>query len=169
MALGLDGLGSSACADLMKNGFYHIDTIIEKAAAGRVEDFSQIEGFGEITAKLMIQHFTDPQNLTLISQLREIGLNFSEEPPTMLPATTTLPFKNQVWVITGSFEFFNPRSKAAEEIEKRGGKTTGAVSSKTTHLLCGEASGSKLDKARELNIPVILEAEFLKMLEENKV
>lgn len=164
-ALGFDGLGTSASSDLMKNGFHSMEHIIQKATTGCVEDFSHIEGFGEITAKLLIQHFTDPQNLALINQLKEIGLNFCEEPPASSTLSANLPFKNQVWVITGSFENFNPRSKAAEEIEKRGGKITGAVSTKTTHLLCGEASGSKLDKANALNIPIISESEFLKMLE----
>jgi DNA ligase (NAD+) len=164
-ALGFDGIGTSAAADLVKNGYYSIGKIIETAAQKDVEVFAGIEGFGEITAQLLIKHFTDPQNLELIKQLKEIGLNFEEEPPKEQEADkSTLTFKDQVWVITGSFEHFNPRSKAAEEIEKRGGKTTGSVSSKTTHLLAGDSAGSKLDKAKKLNVPIIHETEFLEML-----
>ena len=162
-ALGFDGLGTSAAADLIKNGFNSIDKIIETASRGNVEDFADIEGFGEITASLLIKHFTDSRNLELIDKLKKLGLNFREELPKE-KAAAELPFKDQVWVITGSFENFQPRSKAAEEIEKRGGKVAGSVSSKTTHLLAGDAAGSKLKKAQDLGVMVIHEPEFLEML-----
>ena len=51
-----------------------------------------------------------------------------------------------------------------EEVKKRGGQVTSNVTSKTTHLLAGPAAGSKLDKARELGVRIVDEAEFLKML-----
>jgi DNA ligase (NAD+) len=164
-AIGFEGLGSSAVSDLVENGFNSIEKIIETASRKNVEDFSQIEGFGEIMAGLIIQHFTDPQNLALIDALKKIGLNFREEikkPVDM--EEQVLTFKDQVWVITGSFEHFSPRSKAAEEIEKRGGKVTDSVSSKTTHLLAGNSPGSKLDKAKKLNVSIIDETAFLEML-----
>ncbi|NIM11205.1 MAG: DNA ligase (NAD(+)) LigA [Candidatus Aminicenantes bacterium] len=162
-SLGFDGLGTSAVSDLIKNGFYSMDRIIEAASRRDVEIFSNIEGFGEIMGQLVIRHFTDPENLALIEELRKIGLSFEErvEKPQEAEALT---FKDQVWVITGSFEHFNPRSKAAEEIEKRGGKVVGSVSTRTTHVLVGASPGSKLDKAKKLDIPIIDETEFLKML-----
>jgi len=166
-ALGFDGLGSSAVSDLLKNGFNSIDRIIETSARGNTEDFSSIDGFGEITARLMIQHFTDPRNLALIDALKKIGLNFQEEVQVCSPGeqeTGSMPFKDQVWVITGSFERFSPRSKAAEEIERLGGKVVDSVSSKTTHLLAGASPGSKLEKASKLGIPIIGEAEFIQLL-----
>ena len=165
-ALGFDGLGNSAVSDLVKNGYHTIDLIIEAASRGNVEEFSRIEGFGEVTARLLIKHFTDPRNLEIIEDLKKIGLNFEEkiEKPGENESILQV-FKGQTWVITGSFEKFNPRSRAAEEIEKRGGKVVGSVSSKTTHLLVGESPGSKLDKAKELNIPVIDEVAFIGMLE----
>jgi DNA ligase (NAD+) len=163
-SLGFDGLGTSAVSELIKNGFYSIDRIIEAASRKDVEIFSNIEGFGEIMGRLVIRHFTDPENLALIEELRRIGLSFEErvEKP---EGEEVLTFKDQVWVITGSFEHFNPRSKAAEEIEKRGGKVVGSVSTKTTCVLVGASPGSKLDKARKLDIPIIDETRFLKMLE----
>jgi DNA ligase (NAD+) len=165
-ALGFDGLGTSAVSDLLKNGYNSIDKIIEAASRGNVEDFSSIEGFGEITAGLLIRHFTDSRNLGLIDELKKAGLNFTEEEEIKVGVMSeeNMIFKDQTWVITGSFEHFSPRSKAAEEIEKRGGKVAGSVSSKTTHLLAGDSPGSKLDKAKELNIPVIDETQFLGML-----
>jgi DNA ligase (NAD+) len=164
-AIGFDGLGTSAVSDLVKNGFNSIEKIIETASRKNAADFSRIEGFGEIMARLIIQHFTDPQNLALIDALKEIGLNFREEikePVEM--EVKTLTFKDQVWVITGSFEHYSPRSKAAEEIEKRGGKVTGSVSSQTTHLLAGNSPGSKLEKAIKLEVSIINETGFLEML-----
>jgi DNA ligase (NAD+) len=164
-AIGFEGLGSSAVSDLVENGFNSIEKIIETAARGNVEDFSRIEGFGEIMARLIIQHFTDPQNLALVEALKKIGLHFQEEikePVEM--EEQALTFKDQVWVITGSFEHFSPRSKAAEEIKKRGGKVTDSVSSKTTHLLAGNSPGSKLEKAKKLNVLIIDETAFLEML-----
>ena len=164
-SVGFEGLGSSAVSDLVKNGFNSLEKIIETASRKNVEDFSQIEGFGEIMAGLIIQHFTDPQNLALIDALKKIGLNSREEIKEPIEMEEqVLTFKDQVWVITGSFEHFSPRSKAAEEIEKRGGKVTDSVSSKTTHLLAGNSPGSELDKAKKLNVSIIDETAFLEML-----
>lgn len=165
-ALGFEGIAAAAVADLFKNGYHSIDQIIEAASKKDIDVFSGIEGFGDITAQLLIDHFTNEKNLKLIGQLRACGLNFSEAPPAEInTGETDLRFKDQIWVITGSFENFNPRSKAAEEIEMRGGKVSGSVSSKTTHLLAGESAGSKLDKAKKLGVTIIDEASFIKMLE----
>jgi DNA ligase (NAD+) len=71
----------------------------------------------------------------------------------------------QTWCVTGSFEHFTPRELAMEEVKKRGGRVTSSVTSKTTHLLAGPGAGSKLDKARELGVRIVEEAEFLEMLE----
>jgi DNA ligase (NAD+) len=164
-ALGFDGLGSAAAAELIRNGYDSMDKILAAAARGEVEAFSRIEGFGEIMGHLLIRHFTDPQNLALIEALKKAGLNFTQAPPAEEGAAQPLTFKDQVWVITGSFEYFTPRSRAAEEIEKRGGKVTGSVSANTTHLLAGTSPGSKLDKAKSLNLPIISESEFLRLLD----
>lgn len=164
MALGFDGLGASAARDLVANGFNDIDKIMETASRGNVEDFSSIEGFGEVMGRLFIEQFTDPQNRELIGGLKAAGLNFHQEIEAQVEEAD-LTFKDQVWVITGSFEHFQPRNRAAAEIQTRGGKVSGSVSSKTTHLLAGESAGSKLAKARKLDIPIIDEEEFLKMLD----
>jgi DNA ligase (NAD+) len=165
VALGFDGLGRSAVSDLIKNGFESVDKIISIAGRKTIEDFSTIEGFGEITANLVIQHFTDPAYLALIKELKKIGLNFQKE--TLEDESQFLPFGGQLWVITGSFNNFTPRSKAAEEIERRGGKVTNTVSSKTTHLLAGSSPGSKLKKAKNLGISIIDESTFLAMLKDD--
>ena len=73
-------------------------------------------------------------------------------------------FIDQVWVATGSFENFNPRSKALAEIEKRGGRTASSVTSKTTHLLAGKGGGSKRKEAEKLGVAIVSEEEFLSLL-----
>jgi DNA ligase (NAD+) len=94
--------------------------------------------------------------------LRKSGLRFSEETPEQkfLPQI----FAGQTWCVTGSFESFKPRESAMEEVKRRGGRVSSGVTSKTTHLLAGPGAGSKLDKARELGVQIVDEADFLKLL-----
>ena len=164
-ALGFEGIATNAVSMLLKNGFDSVEKIIAAAAKQDVEIFSSIDGFGDITAELVIEHFTDPENLRLIEELKELGLNFTAEDD-QAEESATQSMVDTLWVITGSFDDFNPRSKAAEEIERRGGKVTSAVSSKTTHLLAGQKAGSKLAKAQKLGIEIVDEAAFKNMLEE---
>ncbi len=162
VSLGFEGLGEKVVKDLIKNGFNSIDKIIDVAKKGDIEKLVSIEGFGEITAELIVKNFTDKRNLELIESLKKIGLNFEEK---MEEELINDSFSGQVWVITGSFENFKPRSKAGEEIEKRGGKVVNSVSSNTTHLLVGSSPGSKLEKAKKLGVSIVDEREFLKLLE----
>ena len=128
---------------------------------GDWETFADIEGIGEATARLLVGHFTKPENLETIARLRASGLQFRAAGPA---ARIDDSFAGQVWVITGTFEKFSPRSLAAEEIEKRGGRVAEGVSSRTTHVLAGASPGSKLAKAEKLSIQIISENEFLKLL-----
>ena len=161
-ALGFEGIGKVAVSDLIKNGFDSFNKIKEAAETGDIELFSDIPGFGDITARFLIEHFSDKDKLKLIDDLADAGLKMRaekrEEPE------EEQVFAGDIWVITGSFENYNPRSIAAEEIEKRGGKVTNTVTSKTTHLLAGPGAGSKLDKAEKLKIKIINEKEFTNML-----
>ena len=89
-------------------------------------------------------------------------MQFRSETPVELAATT---MAEQTWCVTGSFDHFKPRSRATEEIARRGGRITSSVTSKTTHLLAGAAAGSKLKKAQDLGVTVVSEDEFLQLLE----
>ena len=80
---------------------------------------------------------------------------------------TNLFLSGTRWVVTGSFATFKPREKAAELIKKYGGEVLSSVSGKTTHLLCGEEAGSKLEKARSVGANIVDEQTFIKMIEEN--
>ena len=77
-------------------------------------------------------------------------------------------FQGQSWCVTGSFEHFNPRTKAMEEIKRRGGTEVSGVSRKTTCLLAGSGAGSKIEKAREFGVRIVTEDEFIKMIGDSK-
>jgi len=161
-ALGFDGLGEKAVSELIRNGFSSIEKIIDGVKKGDAELFSSLEGFGDISAHMIIKHFTQPENLKLIQDLQQVGLNFIAT----LDKTRENEkiFANQTWVLTGTFKYFIPRTQAVEAIEKRGGRVSNAVSAKTTTLLAGEFPGSKLAKARQLGVAVIDEDEFVRLL-----
>ncbi|MEN8154774.1 MAG: NAD-dependent DNA ligase LigA [Acidobacteriota bacterium] len=161
-SLGFEGIGIFAVKELIRNGFNSFDKIREAAEVGEVEVFSEINGFGDITASFLIEHFTDTNKLKLIEKLRRAGLKTSTE--TKKISKEDLAFAGEIWVITGSFDNFNPRGLAAKEIEKRGGKVTNTISAKTTSLLAGRSAGSKLEKARELGTKIVNEDEFIKLL-----
>ena len=74
-------------------------------------------------------------------------------------------FAGKTFVLTGTLPTMT-REEAAEKIEAAGGKVSGSVSKKTSFVLAGAEAGSKLEKARELGVPVIDEAEFGRMLNE---
>jgi DNA ligase (NAD+) len=161
-ALGFDGVASAAAAALIAHGFDTIDKIIAAAQKNNWEIFAAIEGIGETTARLLIGHFSKRENLQLIVCLKEAGLKFAAEKTGTDRINDS--FAGQTWVITGSFAKFSPRSLAAAEIEKRGGRVSESVSARTTHLLAGAASGSKLARAEKLGISIIAETEFLKLI-----
>ncbi|MBL8117041.1 MAG: NAD-dependent DNA ligase LigA, partial [Anaerolineae bacterium] len=90
------------------------------------------------------------------------GVNMQAEEKVVASETLT----GKVFVITGTLPTLS-REQAAELIEAHGGKVTGSVSKKTSYVLMGESPGSKADKARELGIPIIDEAQLRDMVGEN--
>ncbi len=107
-------------------------------------------------------YFSDPRNLELINRLRSAGLTFQQE----IKGKPMGPFAGQTWVLTGTMPTLK-REEAKAMIEDAGGKVSGSVSKKTSVLVAGDEAGSKLDKARELGIEIIDEAELLRRLEKH--
>ncbi|MEK7483129.1 MAG: BRCT domain-containing protein, partial [Planctomycetota bacterium] len=164
-SLGLKEIGQNVTELLIQNGYDSIEKIIQLAKSPDLEERflidKEIAGIGPKLVEMLRKHFSDTQVITLIETLKKEGLQMN--------ATNTKPaisseFQGQIWCVTGSFEQFKPREKAMEEIQRRGGKVVGSVSSKTTHLLAGENAGSKQEKAQELGVTIISEAVFLKMI-----
>ncbi len=165
-ALGYEGIAAAVAAALIGHGFDDIDKIIAVASRGEWQAFAAVEGIGETTARQLVGHFSKAENLELIARLRAAGLRFRAEGPAAPAIDDSLA--GQVWVITGSFEKFNPRSLAAEEIRGRGGRVAESVTARTTHLLAGSNPGSKLAKAEALKVAVVSEDEFLALLNPDK-
>jgi DNA ligase (NAD+) len=163
VSLGIPDIGQKAVELLVEGGYRDIDSLLAAAEQGDPEGFTQIHGIGEKIARTLIEELNRPAVRRRIEALRAAGLSFSEEIPAereRLPRS----FSGQTWCVTGSFEHFKPRELAMEEVKRRGGRVTSSVTTKTTHLLAGPGGGSKLEKARELGVQVVDEAEFLKML-----
>ncbi len=160
-SLGFEGIGKVAVADLIKNGFDSFDKIKETAKNGNIETISDIPGFGDITAQFLFRHFNDKKKLKLIDDLARVGLKMKTGE---IKEKEEQIFSGETWVITGTFDKYNPRSLAEAEIKKRGGKVTNSVSSKTTRILVGKAPGSKLEKSEKLGITILNEDEFVKLI-----
>ncbi len=168
-SLGLKEIGPSVSSLLIQAGYSSFEALKKLAEDPDAEaKLTSSDGIGPRTAAAVISQFKDPVILRRIESLTAAGLASGEKeedsPTAALPEEKRNSLKDTVWVITGSFENFRPRDLAANEITARGGKTAASVSSKTTHLLCGENSGSKEEKARQLGVRIVTEAEFMKML-----
>ena len=135
-------------ASLLASHFGDLDAI----AQAHEEELVQVEEVGPNIANAIHSFFRSGSNKDLIGRLRDSGLKFAED----VPATTavTQPFGGKVFVITGTLPDLS-RDQAKAEIERLGGKVTGSVSAKTDYLLAGEKAGSKLQKARKLDVEVV--------------
>jgi DNA ligase (NAD+) len=164
VSLGIPEFGKKAAEVLIASGISSMDELLDIARREDLEKLVAIKQMGEKTARLLVDSLNDPAMQRRIAALQQAKLCFEEG----VKKENSLPkvFADQVWCVTGSFEHFNPRTLAMEEIEKRGGRTVSAVTGKTTHLLAGTGAGSKLAKAENLSVSIIHEEEFLKMLSE---
>ncbi|GIX42108.1 MAG: DNA ligase [Leptospiraceae bacterium] len=166
-SLGLKEIGFNVTDLLIQNGYNSIDKIIELVnQKDAKQKLLSIKGIGEEIADAIITQFKDPKILERINKLKQYGLQF-EQKEIKIDSNVKPIFKDQVWCVTGTLTHFKPREKALEEVIKRGGKTSSTVTSKTTHLLVGENPGSKLEKAKKLNIKIVTEEEFIKLLNES--
>ena len=152
-ALGIRQVGEKAAKVLAD----HFGTFDALAAAG-LEELTEIPDIGPITARFILDWLTSPQSVHLIGRLKEAGVNMTHADQAVSDA-----FSGMTFVLTGALTRMT-RQDAAREIEARGGKAASSVSKKTTYVVAGESAGSKLTKARELQIPVLTEEEFLAML-----
>lgn len=124
-----------------------------------VESLCEIDDIGQITAQSIVEFFARPESRALCDALKAAGV---------LTESTAAPKGDRLagltFVITGTLPTMK-RDEASALILQNGGKTSGSASKKTSYLLAGEDAGSKLTKAKELNIPILTEAEFLAMLD----
>lgn len=133
---------------------------MEAIQAATVEQLTEIDDIGAITAQSLVDWLANPQSQHLIDRLKEAGVNMTGE-----VTAKGNKFAGKTIVLTGTLTQFT-RDEASAKIEAEGGKVSGSVSKKTSFVVAGEAAGSKLTKANSLGIPVLTEAEFLALLEE---
>lgn len=133
----------------------------ERILNATVEELSEISGVGGVIAGTFADYFADEEHRELFRRLLA-----EVEIPKEEITEDSRKFAGVNFVITGSVNHFANRAEVKEEIEKRGGKVTGSVTSKTNYLINNdvESTSSKNRKARELGVPIISEEEFLKML-----
>ena len=153
-ALGIRQVGEKAAKLLAQ----HFRTMSALRAATE-EELTSLDDVGPITAKYVSQWMQSPQSIDLLARLEAAGVNMACKEEIL-----DTRFAGMTFVLTGALEKFT-RDEAGEMIEKRGGKAAGSVSKKTTYVVAGENAGSKLQKARDLNIPVLTEDEFLALLQ----
>ncbi len=163
-SLGIPDIGTKVTELLIKAGYRDIDSLLEVAARGDPAPLLEIHGIGERTAETLIRELARPQVKQKIEKLRNAGVQLAEAAPAAGSVTLPQSFAGQTWCVTGSFDQFNPREKAMEEVQRRGGKAGTSVTSKTTHLLVGASPGSKLEKARKVGARIVTEKEFLALL-----
>ena len=162
VSLGIPEFGRKAVDLVCDAGYGDIDSLLDLADRNDIQALSAIRGIGEVTAKLIIDGLNSDEIRSLIDDLRRSGLQMSDQKDDG-PALEQI-FQGQSWCVTGSFVNFNPRSKAMDEIKRRGGVEVSGVSRKTTCLLAGSGAGSKMDKAREFGVRIVSEDEFLAMI-----
>jgi len=154
-AIGIRFVGEITAKNLARH-FGNIDGI---TSATR-EELLQVEEVGEKLADSIRAYFNEPSNLLLISDLKRLGINL-EEKRSMASLSDKLTGLNIV--ISGVFSLSREEIKSI--IEAHSGKSVSSVASSTSYLLTGENPGpSKLQKAKQLGVPIISEAEFMAMI-----
>lgn len=157
-AIGIPNIGKKTSYDLMA----HFGTL-EALMGATEQELVDIEDVGEIVASSITEYFADEENRRFVNRLLEAGVH----PQMHMQEDAGTLFEGLTFVLTGTLPTLS-RAQAQEMIRKNGGKATGSVSKKTSIVLAGESAGSKLDKARELGVTIIDEAQFLRMIEQQK-
>uniref|UniRef100_UPI003D81B727 helix-hairpin-helix domain-containing protein n=1 Tax=Trichloromonas sp. TaxID=3069249 RepID=UPI003D81B727 len=131
---------------------------LEILAQADTDSLTAIHEIGGKVAESLVDFFADPDQRQLLEQLRERGINPTEEAVVQQDG----PLSGKTLVITGTLERMS-RKEAEDLVERLGGRAAGSVSKKTDYLVAGPGAGSKLDKAQKLGIKTLTEDEFLQM------
>ena len=151
-ALGIHEVGMTTSKSLASN-FKNMDSLMTAS----IEDLCLINDIGEIVAENIFEYFRNKYNKNNIKKLFNIGLQITYS------SKNSMNLSEKTYVITGSFINMS-RQDIEQSIIDNGGRVTGSISNKTTALILGLKPGSKLDKAKKLNIDIITEEEFFKLL-----
>ena len=131
---------------------------LEAVKAATLAELEAVPEVGGVVAASVFEFFQDEANRALLDDLRSVGVEPAEVRPAAV-APGRLPLAGKTFVLTGTLPT-RTRPEAEALIKQLGGKVTGSVSKSTSYVLAGADPGSKIDKAKALNIPVIDEAEL---------
>jgi DNA ligase (NAD+) len=154
-ALGIRNVGEATAKDLAK----HFGTLDALMAADS-DRLQQVPDVGPVVAASIARFFAEPHNREVVEQLRAGGVQWDECAPS---EAASLTLAGKTFVLTGTLPTLS-RDQAKEIIEAQGGKVAGSVSKKTHYVIAGAEAGSKLDRAQELGITILDEAQLLELL-----
>ena len=121
----------------------------------------QIEGIGDVLAEKIVTFFQQKRNREIIAQLIAAGIHWDD--PDAVLTEQEQKLAGLTFVLTGKLS--QPRDLYAQQLVNAGAKVSASVSRQTSYLVAGEAAGSKLSKAQQLNVPVLDEDALLSMLD----
>ncbi|GAJ39693.1 NAD-dependent DNA ligase LigA [Saccharococcus caldoxylosilyticus] len=161
--LGIRYVGAKAAKVLAE----HFETM-DRLQNATKEELMAIHEIGEKMADSIVAYFAKPEVKELLNELRAYGVNMEYKgPKTPKAGDVDSYFAGKTVVLTGKLESLS-RNEAKEKIEQLGGKVTGSVSKNTDLVIAGADAGSKLAKAKQLNIEIWDETRFLQEIEQNK-
>lgn len=152
--LGIANIGLANAKVICKHYKFDINAMRHATA----EELSEIDGIGEVIGKAFVDYFSDEKNNVrfdnLLKEVRIIKEDIDETDQTL---------EGQIFVVTGSLVHFDSRNALKDLIEKKGGKVSGSVSAKTNCLINNDiaSNSSKNKKAKELNVPILTEEQFM--------
>lgn len=160
-ALGIRGVGEVNARNLAEQ-FHSLDEL----AQADNEDLQQVDGIGADIATAIVDWFSRPANQAVLRKLKAAGV-WPVEAPAPAQNAEPWPLAGKIFVVTGTLPTLG-REEVKAYIQAHGGKTSESISSKTNYLVLGENPGSKLEKAKQLNIPIIDEAALRQMCGEEQ-
>ena len=156
-ALGVRQVGEATAKDLAKH-FGSLDRIM----SATVDELLQVNDVGPIVAQSIHVFFAQTHNREVLQALRKAGVTWAEHEGVSAD-TSPKPLTGKVFVLTGTLPTLS-RDEAKDLIEAAGGKVSGSVSKKTHYVVAGSEAGSKLQKAQELGVPILDEAQLRELL-----
>jgi DNA ligase (NAD+) len=153
LGLGIGQVGTRT-AELLAEHFGSMDELMDASA----EQLQEVNDVGPSVSASIREFFDEPTNRELVKRLEKYGLTFKG-----VKKARGTALAGKTFVLTGTLPTYS-RDTAKKMIEDAGGKVSGSVSKKTDYVVAGEDAGSKLDKARDLGVKVIDEAEMVKLV-----
>ena len=158
-ALGIREVGEATARNLARH-FGELDNLMQ----ADTDALQQVEDVGPVVAHFVAEFFEQPHNLEEIEALRQAGIHWEAE----AREEGEQPLAGQTWVLTGKLETLS-RSEGKDYLQRLGAKVAGSVSANTHTVVAGPGAGSKLNKARDLDIPVLDEDAFIAMLRDEGI